>query len=73
MKKIENRCCGCDAPGYPCRGSLCDLRRVEVTYCDRCGLEIDPDSELFVLDGQELCKECYEENEEVGGCEEVYG
>ena len=70
MKKIENRCCGCDAPGYPCLGSLCSLRRVKVTYCDRCEREISPDENVFLVDGHDLCKECYEEeNEEVEGCE----
>lgn len=63
MVKIENRCCDCASPGYPCRGSSCPLRRVEVFYCDRCDMEIDPD-EVFHVDGEDLCKDCYSEENE---------
>lgn len=63
MVKIENRCCDCASPGYPCRGSSCPLRRVEVFYCDRCDMEIDPDEVLHV-DGEDLCKDCYSEDNE---------
>lgn len=59
MIKIENRCCGCAVPGYPCRGSSCPLRHVEVHYCDECGAELDED--LHEVDGEELCSECFEE------------
>ena len=55
MVKIENHCCGCDVPGYPCRGILCPLRRVEVHYCDRCGEEL---TEIYDVDDEELCEEC---------------
>lgn len=59
MVKIENHCCGCAVPGYPCRGSRCPNRRVEVHYCDRCGEELD---EVFVDDdGRELCECCRDE------------
>lgn len=64
MTRIENHCCDCAAPGYPCRGSACDLRRVEVIYCDRCGMEIDPEKEVHSLGEDDLCGECYED--EVG-------
>lgn len=58
MVKIENHCCDCATPGYPCRGSLCPNRRVEVHYCDRCGAELD---EIHEGDyGEELCCDCYE-------------
>ena len=40
MKKIVDMCCGCAVPGYPCRGSLCERRRVEVYFCDECGEEL---------------------------------
>lgn len=55
MIKIENYCCGCAVPGYPCRGALCPNRRVEVHYCDICGAELD---EAYDVDGEELCEEC---------------
>lgn len=60
MVKYENHCCDCAAPGYPCLGSLCSRRRVEVHYCDNCGFElekinIDEDT------GDELCDECLAE------------
>lgn len=55
MKRIENHCCDCAVPGYPCRGSLCPNRHVEVHYCDRCGEELD---EVHEVDGMELCDVC---------------
>ena len=59
---IEDRCCGCAAPGYPCLGSSCPNRRVKVHYCDECGAEID---EVFEAeDGRELCGSCREEEED---------
>ena len=57
MKLIENRCFDCSSPAYPCRGSLCPNRHVEVHYCDRCGEELD---EVYEVDGVELCDECFE-------------
>lgn len=58
MKKIENHCCGCAVPGYPCRGSNCPNRRVEVYYCDKCGCELE---EIYDVDGEELCESCLKE------------
>lgn len=55
MVKIENHCCDCASPGYPCRGSLCPLTHVEVYYCDKCGDEID---EIYDVEGEELCEYC---------------
>lgn len=55
MTRIENQCCDCAVPGYPCRGSACPLTRVEVHYCDHCDEEID---EIYDVDGEELCEEC---------------
>ena len=55
MTRIENHCCDCAAPGYPCIGWLCELRRVEVHYCDRCGSEAE---EIYTVDGKELCEDC---------------
>ena len=58
MIKFKNRCCDCAVPGYPCRGSRCPLREVEVHYCDKCNEELD---DIYELDGEELCEYCYEE------------
>jgi hypothetical protein len=55
MLRIENHCCDCAVPGYPCRGSACPLTRVEVHYCDKCGCELD---ELYKVEGEELCEYC---------------
>lgn len=55
MVRYENHCCDCAAPGYPCLGNACSLRRVEVHYCDHCKDEIE---EIYDVDGEELCEEC---------------
>lgn len=54
MKKTENHCCGCAAPGYPC--IHCDLKKLTVYYCDECGEEIDGD--VYDDGEQELCEYC---------------
>lgn len=51
----EDHCCDCAVPGYPCRGSSCPNRRVEVHYCDVCGEQLD---DIYEVDGYELCEEC---------------
>lgn len=56
MLKIENHCCDCAVPAYPCSGDLCPLTKVAVHYCDRCGCEIDGD--IYDLDDKELCEDC---------------
>ena len=61
MKRIENHCCDCATPGYPCMGALCPLRNVEVYYCDHCKAELD---EVHELDGEELCEDCFNEYRE---------
>lgn len=58
MLKIENHCCDCAVPGYPCQGDLCPLTRVEVHYCDKCGDELD---KIYDVDGEELCEYCLKE------------
>lgn len=58
MIKIENHCCDCANETYPCRGSSCPLRRVEVFYCDTCGEELE---DVYEVDGKELCEECLKE------------
>lgn len=55
MRKIENHCMGCDAPGYPCLGDSCPNRNVEVYYCDKCG---DLLEDIYDVDGEELCESC---------------
>lgn len=58
MKRIENHCCDCATPGYPCLGSACPLVRVKVYYCDKCGDELD---EVYKVDGDDLCENCLKE------------
>lgn len=58
MIAIENHCCGCAVPGYPCEGVLCPNRHVEVHYCDECECELD---DIYEVDGKELCEECLKE------------
>lgn len=55
MKVIENHCCDCAVPAYPCRGDLCPLTRVEVHYCDKCDCELE---DIYDVDGEELCEDC---------------
>lgn len=57
MKRIENDCCGCAVPGYPCLGKYCPLTHTPHYYCDECGEEIDPDC-LYRVDDDDLCEEC---------------
>ena len=56
MIKIENMCIGCAVDSYPCMGSSCPNRNVEVHYCDKCGSECQ--EETFDVDGEEICEEC---------------
>ena len=58
MVKIENHCCDCATPGYPCQGASCSLTRVEVHYCDKCGEELD---EIYEVEDEELCEYCLKE------------
>lgn len=58
MVRYENHCCGCATDSYPCMGSTCSRRNVEVHYCDHCGEELE---EIYDVDGEELCEECLKE------------
>ena len=58
MVRIENHCCDCAVPAYPCRGDLCPLTKVAVHYCDECGLELE---KIHKVDDKELCDDCYKE------------
>lgn len=61
MVRIEDHCCDCAVPGYPCRGSSCPNRNVEVHYCDRCGEQLDRDEIHEDEDGYEYCELCRDE------------
>lgn len=58
MKKYENDCCDCAAPGYPCIGSQCHRRHVPHWYCDECGEECDPKALYVTEKCEELCIDC---------------
>ena len=59
MKRIENHCCDCAVPGYPCLGDACPNRNVKVFYCDKCDPKCDwPLEDVFEVDGKDLCEEC---------------
>lgn len=64
--RIENHCCDCAAPGYPCLGRSCPNRHVYVYYCDKCKGEIGREDEVYKseIDGKDLCEECYYAEEE---------
>lgn len=53
-QKFTKDCCGCAAPGYPCRGSACTYGYYTY-YCDECGSEVP---KLYKVDNQELCDKC---------------
>lgn len=55
MRKITNDCCGCDVPGYPCRGESCPNRHVTHTFCDVCGGE---ELAMYTYDGRDYCPDC---------------
>lgn len=56
MSRIENHCCNCAAPGYPCRGSLCPNRRVEVDDLDGCDEELEDVDEEVVMEMARLAE-----------------
>lgn len=58
MLMIENHCCDCAVPGFPCMGDCCPLLEVKVHYCDSCGIEIE---DIYDVDGEELCEDCLKE------------
>lgn len=60
MRTIENRCCDCAVGAYPCLGSSCPRRKMEVIYCDNCGAEIEDEIPLSV-DGNDYCESCFNE------------
>lgn len=62
MKKIENHCCDCAVPGYPCIGNACPNRNVPVFYCDGCEEPIR--GEVYEDGDEDLCRYCYHERYE---------
>lgn len=60
MKRIENDCCDCATPAYPCRGESCPLRHVTHYYCDKCGEEMAHD-EIYMVENEYLCEYCLKE------------
>lgn len=62
MIRVENDCCGCAVPAYPCLGDSCPLRHQKHYYCDSCGDEAE---KLYRLDGMDLCESCVLERLEV--------
>lgn len=55
MIQIENDCCGCAVPVYPCLSDSCHLKHAKHYYCDECESEVDI---LYQFEGEELCGEC---------------
>lgn len=55
--KIENDCCDCAVPGYPCLGSSCPLRTVGHYYCDKCGEELSK-NHVYYYEGEDVCEDC---------------
>ena len=62
MVVIQNECCDCAAPGYPCQGDSCPNRNVKHYYCDACKEEAE---KIYEFDGKELCIDCIEKRLEV--------
>lgn len=61
MIKIENRCCNCAVPSYPCLGKDCGLRYYKAQYCDICKNETN---DLLKINNMELCINCAKELED---------
>ncbi len=72
MTRIENHCCGCAVPAYPCLGSSCPERHVKVLYCDLCEQEADKLYRVDTgMDDEEICRECLDNMMERSGL--LYG
>lgn len=57
MKEWRNNCMGCSTESYPCLGDACKYRHVPYLICDECG--DDNCEELYVVDEEELCEDCF--------------
>lgn len=60
MTYEQNDCCDCAVPAYPCRGNTCPLRHVIYYRCDWCGADELGEDDIVDVDGEDVCKECYE-------------
>lgn len=56
MIRVENDCCDCAVPAYPCLGDSCPLRHQKHYYCDSCGDEFP--KLYYGISGKELCADC---------------
>ncbi|MBQ2395637.1 MAG: hypothetical protein II304_01175 [Bacteroidales bacterium] len=52
---MEDECCGCAVPAYPCLGSACPRRNIPHFYCDECEKEVE---ELYKTEDGDLCEKC---------------
>ena len=57
MRCVENDCCDCAVPGYPCRGDLCPLRSVVHIYCDKCKTELTGEK-FYCYEDRDYCSDC---------------
>lgn len=64
MVRVQNDCCDCAVPGYPCIGERCELRHNPHFFCDDCGDEVYS-GKLYHYEGEELCGDCVLERLEV--------
>lgn len=71
MRAIEDHCCGCAVPGYPCLGADCPNRRVLVLYCDntRCMAHYTGADRLFIVGDSQICMDCINEIADRNGVE----
>lgn len=62
--RIENQCCDCATPGYPCLGDLCKRINVKVYFCDKCNAAENPE-DLFIYETKDAdydyCEDCFVE------------
>lgn len=54
---VNNECCHCAVPGYPCLGDSCTKRNVKTYFCNECKRDYEPE-ELYVTPDGDLCEEC---------------
>lgn len=52
MIEYINECCYCAVGGYPCNNQH---KKVPYFVCDKCKDEV---SDLYILNGEELCERC---------------
>lgn len=63
--KTVSSCTGCADIFGGCLGRFCPNASHEVTICDSCGQETE---DIYDCSGMELCRECWEKEEDV-----IYG